>query len=255
MPQRSEIAPEELEDYDWVVNRIENPNPYNRHVQDVWPKTIPALRSFWYTMLVSPPISANCGKLARAVNKFVPGSERKGGWWKPIDHELFDVVLGFEEPQRPNTFHAIQYMAEGGRVEALEALYHGREQDLTEEERNVVTFHRHIIHGTMTDESWDWMEKRVGSERGLVEFVFLINYIMMCHRLTQAINSWKLVPGVHTREDFGEMLQAYRAGKIKLPPPIYDTRIPEAPKGSKPQAATDWSAAPTGLANQASASR
>jgi hypothetical protein len=164
------------------------------------------------------------------VNTFIPGQERPAGW-TAADHELIDVTLGFEDGHRPTTMHALQALGEGVRVEALEAICYGRDDDLTPQERQIVDYVRMVIHGRVTDEAWSALETRFGSTRSVLEFTYLILHIDLCAKLFEALSSIAGAPeGAFTRGEFEQMLKDVRAGTQVIPPAVYDTRFPEAAK-------------------------
>jgi hypothetical protein len=90
----------------------------------------------------------------------------------------------------------------------IEALRDRHEEDLTEDERNLVQFIRQVVDGSVTDNSFEWMTRRLnGNERGLVEYVFMILYLLVHVRLMQIFD----IPGI-TPEEFDELLDAFRGG-------------------------------------------
>jgi hypothetical protein len=75
----------------------------------------------------------------------------------------------------------------GVRPDALEALRDGREQDLTEDERQLVEFTRAVRDGKVTQAIWLRMVERLGSERGAIECAFVILLVLFNHLLASAM--------------------------------------------------------------------
>jgi hypothetical protein len=227
VPKREDVDPTEVEDYDYVMATLDQPSPYHRHMAEAYPVASISMGTLYRSLCVSPPVAAGLRRLARKVNRFVPGETRHAGW-TAADHELIDVTLGFEDGHRPTTMHGLQALGEGVRVEALEAICYGRDDDLTHDERQIVDYVRMVIHGRVTDEAWNALETRFGDTRSVVEFTYLILHIDLCSKLGLALNRGKWAPeGAFTRAEFEEMLRNVRNGTQKVPPAVYDTRFPE----------------------------
>jgi hypothetical protein len=230
VPRREDVDASELRDYDFVMASLQTPSPYHLHMAEAYPPAKAVMGTMYSSLCVSPPVSAGLRRLARKVNTFIPGQERHAGW-TAADHELIDVTLGFEDGHRPTTMHALQALGEGVRVEALEAICYGRDDDLTHDERQIVDYIRMVIHGRVTDEAWNALETRFGDTRSVVEFTYLILHIDLCSKLGDALSSITGAPeGAFTRGEFEQMLKDVRAGTQAIPPAVYDTRFPEPEK-------------------------
>jgi hypothetical protein len=104
------------------------------------------------------------------------------------DHEFCDVVIAFDSGYHwLMAGHASLAVQAGVRIEAIKAVREGRETDLTDDECQLVEFTRAVRDGTMTADIWDNMIKRLGSERGAIEYSYFILVILFNHLLAKAI--------------------------------------------------------------------
>jgi hypothetical protein len=174
-PGRDEIEPDELADYDLMIDRF----------KDVVLDETTTVQKEFGALLVSPPLAA-------ALTRFGKTFMKLGGrptTWSYADHEFMDCVLSYELGYHGFlAFHGPQAVAEGVRPEALVALRHNRLDALTDDERLCVDFILATSRGTMTDDLWQRMLERMGSERGAVEFTFFILFLQLHIRLHQALD-------------------------------------------------------------------
>ncbi len=203
LAERSEISEDELASYDKMIGLGEKDSRTPLRVK-AYGKPHPKHTSGYPAMMASPAIYAAWRTVAPA---FIRG--QAAGRFTSTDHDIVDLVLSFDSghwgllPQ-----HTFFFMAGGGRFELIEALRNGREEGLTDEERNLVQFIRQVALGNMTDEAWDWMKKRLkGDERGLFEYVFMILYLQVHVRLMQAYD----IPAI-TPKEYDEVLNELRNG-------------------------------------------
>ena len=106
--------------------------------------------------------------------------------------------------------HIPDALAVGVRIEAIEALRSGREEELTDDERELAAYIRDVVKGTVSDESYAAMERRFGT-RGAAEYTIFIGFLQMTIRLHQAFG----VPELRDAE-MDEMLRAFREGRREL---------------------------------------
>ncbi|HEX3955812.1 MAG TPA: hypothetical protein VHZ03_04180 [Trebonia sp.] len=209
MPRRNEVAESELADYDWLVAATAHTREvYSavRQFQDI-EEDRPTL--MFDALAISPQISAALKRLGRVLPA-LKGRERS---WAPADHEFIDIVLSLDSGCHGLLmFHLPYAIAEGVRIEAVEALRSGHEDELTADEAQQVDFIRHVCQGTMTDQAWWAMVERIGSERGVVEYTFFISLLLLHVRMRQALD----IPSI-SDEHLDEMLQAIREGAFPLP--------------------------------------
>lgn len=201
-PRREEIDELELEDYDYVVARFETGYSEATH-----PRATTRLE--YEALLNSPSIAAAFTRLGMAILR----SGGVAGSWSHADHEFIDISLSYELGYYGMlAYHTPHAIAAGVRIEAIEALHDGREELLTDDERQQLMFIRDVISGTLSPESWKEMAARLGSTRGVVEYVFFILYLQVHVRLHQALE----IPGI-SREEQAALLRDLRAGAFPVP--------------------------------------
>jgi glucosamine 6-phosphate synthetase-like amidotransferase/phosphosugar isomerase protein len=103
-------------------------------------------------------------------------------------------------------------VASGIPTSTIRALRDGKEDKLSAADRQVVAFIRATRDGTITDEMWSAMVKRMGSERGVVEFMYFTLHLLMHVRLIQAFDEVQILP--HELED---LLTKLEKGQYPLP--------------------------------------
>jgi hypothetical protein len=202
IPQRSEVPEEELAIYDKMVTVIPG-------LLELMEGRGRGATAIWGGLLISPRCSEALWNAGGAALK----QYNKPNTWTPYLHEWIDLVLsvatGVYVMQEEHTPNAV---ASGIRIEAVEALCAGRDEDLTNDELEIVTFIRRCIDGDMTDDSWKSMRRRIGSERGVVEYVWFIMDLLIHFRLCQIFDA----PGMSEAEH-RDLIGSLRAGTYELP--------------------------------------
>jgi hypothetical protein len=186
-PKRSEFAAEEHADYDDVASR--------------------RLKSVLFEVLLWwPAYAAN----RKALSTLVRSAGERGNTYTHVDRELVDqVLMPHMKTNHVARVHIPDALASGVRLEAIEALRKGRDEDLTDDERVIVEFTRQVVDGTVTDESWNAIEKRMGT-RGAVEFTIFITILMATLRQYQAFGLTDV-----SDEEVDAILREHREGKRK----------------------------------------
>jgi hypothetical protein len=134
------------------------------------------------------------------------------GTYSHADREFVDQVLAVDNGWNGfMVMHTYDGVSAGVRIEAIEALRAGREEDLTEDERLLATFIRQVLSGGVTDQIWDAMERRIG-HRGAIEYAMFIMFLHLIMRLFQAFGS----PDVPAAE-IDELVRKIRAGAVLVP--------------------------------------
>jgi hypothetical protein len=129
-----------------------------------------------------------------------------------IDREWADQVLAVV--LRTNVVqnaHLPDALAVGVRLEAIEALRAGRDDELTPHERLLATFIREIVNGTVTDETWNAVEADIG-ERATLEYLVLVTMLWLTFRQMNALGI-----GEPTDADIGRMLDEFKSGSRQPP--------------------------------------
>jgi hypothetical protein len=111
------------------------------------------------------------------------------GSFSHSDREFVGMVIGTHiKCNIVSAIHAADAVAVGVRPEAIEALYHNRDHDLTEHELALATFIRSVVDGNLTDAGFDDMERRLGT-RGVIEYIYYITMIWTTMRQVQAFGA------------------------------------------------------------------
>ena len=177
--QRSEVRRQELEFYDAVVKRSSSPG--RRFAQEAAEGE--ERYDYYRLMLASPEMSYHLSHMGRLVRSVGLGE----GSYSHYDREFADQVLcpllGTNLVLRTHIPDAVRV---GVRIEAIEALQNGRDENLTEDESAAATFVRQIALLEMTDETWERMERRLG-ERGTIELMIFVGLLGMIIRMQSAL--------------------------------------------------------------------
>jgi hypothetical protein len=195
-PSRDEVPEHEREAYDMVVQRSAG--------------KFGSLPPYHAALLTSPPFGAalnQLGRLARTAGE-------RPGTYSHADREFVDQVLsadwGTNVVQR---LHVPDALAVGVRAEAIEALRSGHEERLTPDEQLLAGYIRAVVNGTVTDDAYEAIERRLGP-RGAVEYTVFIGFLSMTIRLFQAFG----MPDPDDAE-IAQLLSELQAGARELPDP------------------------------------
>jgi hypothetical protein len=181
------------------------------------PKTF-KVDSYYGSILNSPPYGEAQNRAAYALRSV---GNREGSY-SHADREWVDQVLSMEfDTYKVLQSHTRDAISVGVRLEAIEALWEGRENDLTEDELLLTRFIRQVATGTVDDETWNRMLDRLG-KRGLVEYVAFIGHLIVVLRMFQAFD----VPSkLNSREDMMALLKGIRDGSVEIPDKITAVRV------------------------------
>jgi hypothetical protein len=203
-PERAKIPPEELEAYDMVTQRFramrcDRPDEVT-HDADAGP--------YFGALLNSPPLAATLARFGTLVRT----AGERPGTYSHADREFVDQV--FSADWRTGVIqrtHIPDGLAAGVRLEAIDALRAGREEDLTEDERHLAAYIRAVAGGKVTDEAYAAMVERLG-RRGAVEYTIFIAFLQLTMRLHQAFGAPEL-----SDDEVEAMLAEFRTGARELP--------------------------------------
>lgn len=209
VPSRDEVPEDERANYDAIVKAAHFSLEVTKDGEKAFEWNHSNLFMDYYSRLLVNPDAA------RAI-RLVGGATRKGeyfegsGSFSAADHELIDLVLCFDADYWALLrIHTPSAVVAGVSVDTIEALRDRREDELDDDTKFVVRFIREVAGGTLTDESWDRMESRLGTERGVVDFVILILILQLHVRLHHV---FKIEP--ISKEEYADMLAALRSGTI-----------------------------------------
>jgi len=199
-PRRDEVAPEELAAYDAVIERF-----LRRYQAGAKPEGDVDAGGYFGPMLSSPPMC----HLVSQMGAFVVTRGDQPGSYTHADREFAEQVLCATWKLNVGMdFHIKDAVGSGVRLEAIEALRSGQEQNLTDDERLVATYVRQVVEGTVTDESYEAMERRL-TTRGLMEYTNLILWLQWTIRMEQ----WVQFP-VPTDAQLEVLIEDLRGGKV-----------------------------------------
>jgi hypothetical protein len=145
----------------------------------------PDVGDYWGALLNSPRMTAIAGDMGNFVRT---AGERPGGYahW---ERELVDQVLSADwKTNVVQGLHIGDAVSTGVRLEAIEAIRYGHEEDLTEDERLLVKYIRAVVSGTVDDQLFAAMQERLGA-RGLVEYTGFIMWLSWIMRMMQVMRT------------------------------------------------------------------
>lgn len=199
-PDRSEVKPEDLEAYDYVLARLDS---LTQEYRTVGPG------SYHAALLNAPQAAAALNRMGAVART---GSKR--GSYTDAERELADVVLSVDFGYNGVLpIHIPDMFAVGVRPDAIDAIRKGREEDLEPAERQLVDYIRQVSCGEVTDQSFDGMVQRLGLA-GAVDYTAFVCFLICTMRMWSAM-------GVRnpSNEEIDELLADLRSGKAKIPDP------------------------------------
>jgi hypothetical protein len=204
-PPRSQFSDEEAELYDAAIARSQALRSQVHGGPGETDEPIPP----YPAALLNSPIFAGalwgCSKAIRTAGE-------RDNTYTHAQREWVDQVLSLALDNPGMAYrHTPDGLAVGIRLEAIEALWDGREEDLSAEEALLTRYIRQLITGTVDDATYNEIEELMGT-RGVVEYTILIGYLMMVTRLQQAFGHVEF-----SREEIHELLDDFREGRRELP--------------------------------------
>jgi hypothetical protein len=141
------------------------------------------------------------------------------GTYSHADREWVDQVIGYDaKANHVFPTHIDDAISVGVRLEAIVALREGREDELTEDEQLLTRYIREVASGTVDQETWDRMFKRLG-HKGLAEYTAFIMLFVMILRMFQAFD----LPAP-SDEEIARHIQALKDGAV-APDPDFASRF------------------------------
>jgi hypothetical protein len=197
-PSREDFPEDEKPAYDSMMDKWIRPFR-------AWPESDEGrghvLRYFQALMAVP-----NLGLAVMAACDAVTTHEGRPGTISRADHEIIDQVLALDSGYFGLVgWHTQEAPAAGVRIEAMAALADGREEDFTPDERQQVAFVRAVRDGAMTDDIWQRMRTRLGTDRGVVDYAALVLLLVFHHRFAWALG----VPEL-PHDDWRQMLDDFK---------------------------------------------
>jgi hypothetical protein len=218
LPTRNDFGPDEQPLFDEVQDAIAKKEAGAKDVRGADP------RAYWGRLAWWP---ANALNRLEASSLIRTAGDRTDSY-SHVDREWADQVLAVE--LRTNVVqygHLPDALATGVRLEAIEALRSGRDEDLTETELLLTVFIRQIIGGTVTDETWTRMEEYIGA-RGAVEYMCFVTTLWLTFRQFNALG----LPDPDDAE-IDRMIDDFKTGKRAVPTD-WRNRVAWAQQSSEP---------------------
>jgi hypothetical protein len=205
LAERSAIPEDALPDYDRAITFV---TKYGEDNAVARARPLVDGRPYAYDYRVAwtnaPRLAMSLIDAAYTVNAY----QGQPGWFSNADHEWIDLVLGFDSGYWVfHAGHTANALSSGVRVEAIEALRDGREQELTDDERQVIDFIRAVRDGTMSDEIWQGMIDRLGTLRGTIGLAYLVCILWTIMRMFGAFGVAAIEEG-----EWNALLQSYKDG-------------------------------------------
>jgi hypothetical protein len=168
----------------------------------------PAMDAYWGALLNSPEAAEAITQMGRMVRTRGVRDDS----YTHAQREIADIVLcqdlGYYGVLG---MHIPDALAVGVRLEAIDAILHGSEQELTEEERLLTEYIRQAVSGTVTDVSFAAIEELMGT-RGAIDYTVFTLFLNFTLRMWQALD----VPSP-SMERVDELIEEFRSGE-RLPP-------------------------------------
>jgi hypothetical protein len=183
-PARAEVEPADLEAFDAVIERAGNPDRavfVSRQQSEAAPVEHDA--GYYGRLLLSPRLAYHLSEIGRIVR----GIGDRGDSYTHAERELVDQVLSADLGTNVIQLHHVpDAVSAGVRLAAVEALRHGREDELDAEERELAAFVRAVVSGSVSDDQWAALEGRRG-ERWMVDFGIFALFLQLTMRLQQLV--------------------------------------------------------------------
>lgn len=209
-PARATIAAEDLGAFATVLARIPTTFADRASV----PHDPAITKAQYYGALANAPtLAVALGNLGAAL----VAEQGKPGRFSAADHEMIDIVLPLDAGYHAlldQHFHTA--IAAGVRVEAIAALRDHRNDLLTADERQLVTFIRAVRDGAMSDAIWSGMIARLGSVRGTIEYCGFVLLLQFHHKLAWSLGL-DVIPRAALDTLIADAADAHR--RAGVPPP------------------------------------
>jgi hypothetical protein len=178
--------------------------------QDTGDETLgaPDVGEYWGALLNSPRMTA----IAAQMGRFVRTAGERPDSYKHWERELVDQVLSADwKTNVVQGLHVPDAVSAGVRLEAIEAIRYGHEQDLNDDERLLVRYIRAVVNGEVDDELFAAMKDRMGA-RGVVDYTAFIMWLSWIMRMMQAFDT----PSISDPE-LDAVIAGLKDGSVEVP--------------------------------------
>jgi hypothetical protein len=180
-PRNSFADPDDLSAYDAVIER-----QAGLFAADDDPQLgAPNVGEYWGGLLNSPRMTAIAAQMGNFVRTAGEQPDSYAHWERELVDQVLcadwktNIVLGLHIPDAVST---------GVRLEAIEALRYGHEENLNDDERLLVRYIRAVVNGTVDDQQFTAMKERMGP-RGLVDYTCFILWLSWIIRFMQVLQT------------------------------------------------------------------
>jgi hypothetical protein len=168
----------------------------------------PNVGEYWGALLNSPRMTAIAGQMGN----FVRTAGERPDSYKHWEREIVDQVLSADwKTNVVQGLHVPDAVSAGVRIEAIEAIRYGHEEDLNDDERQLVDYIRAVVNGQVTDEMFNGMRERMGA-RGVVDYTAFIMWLSWIMRMMQALGT----PAVSDPE-LDAVIAGLKDGSVAVP--------------------------------------
>ncbi len=204
-PRSSFDDPEDLEGYDAVVKRRSGMGMVAAEDPALG---APDIGEYFGALLNSPRMCA----IAARMGTFVRTAGERPGSYSHADREFVDQVLCADwKTNIVLGLHIPDGVAAGVRLEAIEALRYGHEEDLNDDERLLARYIRQVVSGTVDDETFGAMHERLGAH-GIVDYTAFILWLQWIIRMMQVLDVDN-----PSDEDIDAIVAGLRDGSVEIP--------------------------------------
>lgn len=180
-PKRSEVPSEELEAFDTVIARMRRMAGMGDGPVDDDFKA----GTYFGALLNSPSMC----QIVAQMGTFVRTAGNREGTYSHADREFVDQILSKDwKTNVVQGVHVADALGVGVRLEAIEAIRFGHEEDLNDDEQLLAKWIRQVVSGQVDDETYAAMEQRLGT-RGLVEYTGFVLWLQWTMRMMQALGT------------------------------------------------------------------
>lgn len=205
-PRSSFTDAEDLAGYDVVAGR--QAGLFADEVHDDSELGAPDVGDYWGGLLNSPRMAAIAAEMGRFVRTAGQRSDSYAHW----EREFVDQVLSADwKTNVVMALHVPDAVSAGVRLEAIEALRYGHEEDLNDDERLLARYIRAVVSGSVDDELFETMKQRLGA-RGVVDYTAFIMWLSWIMRMMQFLRT-----SDPPEAEIDGLIAGLKDGSVKVP--------------------------------------
>jgi hypothetical protein len=180
-PTRDEIPDQERDAYDAVIVRMRK----MAGLPDAPPEEHMPVGTYFGALLNSPLMT----QIVAQMGTFVRTAGNRPNTYSHADREFVDQVLSVDfKTNVVQGVHIADAVGVGVRLEAIEALRYGHEEDLNDDEQLLARWIRQVVNGQVDNDTYNAIEERLGT-RGLVEYTGFILWLHWTMRMMQVLGT------------------------------------------------------------------